>query len=110
WFVGLVPGQEVQLAVLPYFHSFGMTVAMTFPIALAATLVLIPNPRDIRAVLRAIVRHRVTLAPQVPAMFGAITQFPGVDRMDLKSVKICNSGSAPLSVDVLKRFEELTGA
>ncbi|MBI4503313.1 MAG: AMP-binding protein, partial [Gemmatimonadetes bacterium] len=110
WFVGLGVGSEVQLAALPYFHSFGMTVAMTFPIAIAATLVLIPNPRDIRAVLREIERHRVTLAPQVPAMFNAINHYPDVERLDLKSVKVCNSGSAPLSVDVLRRFEELTGA
>jgi long-chain acyl-CoA synthetase len=110
WFVDQRPGEEVQLAALPYFHSFGMTVAMTFPIAIAATIVLIPNPRDISAVLKAIVRHRVTLAPQVPAMFNAINQFPQVDRLDLKSIKVCNSGSAPLSVDVLHRFEHLTGA
>ncbi len=103
-------GQEVQLSALPFFHSFGMTVAMAFPLSIAATLVLVPNPRDIGSVLRAIVRHRVTLAPQVPAMFNAVTQFPGVDRMDLTSVKICNSGSAPLPVEVLQRYEQMTGA
>src|SRR5205814_6209416 len=37
-------------------------------------------------------------------------QYAGVERLDLRSVKICNSGSAPLSVDVLRRFERLTGA
>jgi len=108
WFPGLEPGREVQLAALPYFHSFGMTVAMTFPVAIGAALVLIPNPRDLRAVLEAIVRHRVTLAPMVPAMFNRINEYPGVDRLDLRSVKICNSESAPLPVDVLQRFEQLT--
>ena len=104
------PGQEIQLAALPIFHSFGMTVCMAFPLSIGATLVLVPNPRDIKALLHAIVKHRVTLAPQVPAMFNAVTQFPGVEKMDLRSIKICNSGSAPLSVDVLERYERLTGA
>ncbi|MSR06033.1 MAG: long-chain fatty acid--CoA ligase [Gemmatimonadetes bacterium] len=103
-------GQEVQLAALPIFHSFGMTVCMAFPLSIAATLVLVPNPRDIKSVLQAIVKHRVTLAPQVPAMFNAVTQFSGVEKLDLRSIKICNSGSAPLSVDVLERYEKLTGA
>ena len=38
-----------------------------------------------------------------------MNQFPGVERRDLKSVKVCVSGSAPLSVDVQQRFESLTG-
>src|SRR6185503_6209960 len=68
------PGQEVQLAALPIFHSFGMTVCMAFPLAIAATVVLVANPRDIKAVVHAIVKNRVTLAPQAPAMFNAVTQ------------------------------------
>jgi long-chain acyl-CoA synthetase len=110
WFPTALRGTEVQLCALPFFHSFGMTVAMTFPLTIGATLVLLPNPRDIGALLKAIVTHRVTLAPQVPAIFNAVTQYPGIERLDLTSVKICNSGSAPLSVDVLRRYEELTGA
>jgi long-chain acyl-CoA synthetase len=110
WFPTALRGTEVQLCALPFFHSFGMTVAMTFPLTIGATLVLIPNPRDIPSLLDAIVKHRVTLAPQVPAMFNAVTQFPGIEKLNLRSVKICNSGSAPLSVDVLHRYEEMTGA
>jgi long-chain acyl-CoA synthetase len=45
----------------------------------------------------------------VPALFNAINPFPGVTRRDLSSVAVCVSGSAPLSVDVLERFEALTG-
>ena len=109
WFPQLEHGTEVQLAALPFFHSFGMTVAMNFPISIGATLVLIPNPRDIGNVVRSMEKHHATLAPAVPAMFNAINQYPGIDKVDLSSIKICNSGSAPLPVQVLERFEELTG-
>jgi long-chain acyl-CoA synthetase len=82
---------------------------MNLGIAVGASLVLLPNPRDIPAVVKSITKHRVTMAPAVPAMYNAINQYPGIEKLDLRSVKVCNSGSAPLPVEVLQRFEELTG-
>jgi long-chain acyl-CoA synthetase len=109
WFARAVEGQEVILGALPFFHSFGLTVAMNLSVRLAATLVLIPNPRDIRAIIQSIIKHRITLMAAVPATFQAINHYPGITRADLASVRMCNSGSAPLPVEVLRRFEELTG-
>ncbi len=109
WLPALRDGREVMLTALPIFHVFGMTVCMNLPVHLAATMVLLPNPRDVPALVKAIERHRVTIAPLVPALFNAINQFPGVARRDLSSVAVCVSGSAPLSVDVQERFEALTG-
>lgn len=103
------PGKEVLLTALPLFHSYGLTVCMNFGIAIAAELVLVPNPRDIPAIVGTIAKHRVTLAPAVPVMFNAINQHPGIEKLDLSSIKVCNSGSAPLPVEVLQRFEQLTG-
>jgi long-chain acyl-CoA synthetase len=82
---------------------------MNLGISLAAALVLLPNPRDVPAIIKAISKHRVTLAPAVPATYNAIIQHPDVRKADLSSVKMCNSGSAPLPVEVLERFEEITG-
>jgi long-chain acyl-CoA synthetase len=110
WMPGLVAGGEVMLTVLPLFHSYGLTVAMNNGIAMGATLVLLPNPRDIAAMVEAIARHRVTLAPAVPAMYNAVIHHPRIDSLDIASVKMCNSGSAPLPVDVLHEFERRTGA
>ncbi len=109
WFPDLEQGREVMLAALPYFHSFGMTVAMNFPVSVAGTIVLVPDPRETRSIVRSITRHGVTLLPAVPAMFQAILSHPGIERLDLSCVKRCFSGSAPLSVDLLERFERLTG-
>ena len=110
WFTDATPGREVFLAALPYFHVFGMTVSMNYPVLVAAAMVLVPNPRDISQMTKAIATHRVTLFPGVPAMFNAINNFPGVDTVDLSSVTSCFSGSAPLPTDVLERFERLTGS
>jgi long-chain acyl-CoA synthetase len=110
WTTGIEPGLETWLGCLPYFHIFGLTCAMLLPVYLGCAVVLIPNPRDIPTMIKSILKRRVTLMPAVPAMFNAINQHPGIGDIDLSSIKMCNSGSAPLPVEVLKRFEELTGA
>ena len=110
WFVKAWPGKEIMLGCLPFFHVFGLTVAMNFPIHIAAAIVLMPNPRDIRHMILSITKHRVTLFPGVPAMFNAIVNAPGLENLDLTSVTSCFSGAAPLPPDVLERFEALTGS
>jgi len=109
WLPSLRKGEEVMLTALPIFHVFGMTACMNLPIRIGAAMVLVPNPRDIPGLIDVIEKHRVTIAPLTPAHFNAIGQTPGIEKRDLKSVRICVSGSAPLSVDVLERFERLTG-
>lgn len=109
WFTRAEEGKEATLGALPFFHSFGLTVSMNLAVGLGATNVLIPNPRDISHIVKSVVKHRISLFAAVPAMYQAICDYPNVDRLDLSSIKICNSGSAPLSVDVLNRFEALTG-
>ncbi len=109
WLPTLRAGEEVMLSALPIFHVFGMTVCMNLMVYIGGTMALLPNPRDIPMLVKEIEKRRVTIAPLVPALFNAINQFPGVERRDLSSVKVCVSGSAPLSVDVQRRFEELTG-
>ncbi len=109
WFPIVEEGKEVLLACLPYFHSFGMTVSMNWPIKAGAHIVLMPNPRDIDDMVKSIIKYKVTLFPALPALFVAINNYPGVDNLDLSSIKGCFSGSAPLPLDVLQRFEALTG-
>jgi len=110
WFTKARPGEEVMLGALPFFHVFGLTVAMSLPVYLAAAIVLMPDPRDVRAMIAGIAKHRVTLFPGVPAMFNAIVHAPGLERIDLTSVIACFSGAAPLPRDLLERFEALTGS
>jgi len=103
-------GDEVALTALPLFHVFGMTVCMNFPVFAAFAMVILPNPRDIPAIVQAVTKRRVTLFIGVPAMFAAINNHRGVDKIDLSCVKSCFSAAAPLPVEVLQTFERLTGA
>ncbi len=110
WFPALEEGRERFLGVLPYFHAFGLTTSFLLPLYVGAAVVLIPNPRDISTIIKNTSQHRVTVFPGVPAMFNAINQHPGIEKIDIRSVKMCISGSAPLPPAVLERFEELTGS
>ncbi|NIN51102.1 MAG: AMP-binding protein [Gemmatimonadales bacterium] len=110
WLGDIEFGHEVVLGALPLFHSFGLTTVMNNAVSLGAAMVLVPNPRDIPAIIKNVVKHRVTMFPAVPTHFNSITQQPGIEKVDLRSIKVCVSGSAPLPVDVLQRFERLTGS
>ena len=110
WFTSLKQGGDVVLACMPYFHIAGMTMSLLWPISRGAHIVLVPNPRDIPFIVRCISKHRVSILPAVPALIVAINNYPRIDRIDLSSVRVCYSGSAPLATDALQRFEKLTGA
>ncbi len=102
--------QQGIVTALPLFHTYGMTTCMNVGMMISAALTLIPNPRELDHVLRAIARHRPAFFPGVPTMYVAINHYPELKRYDLRSLKACLSGAAGLPVEVQKTFGELTGA
>jgi long-chain acyl-CoA synthetase len=108
WFLQAEEGRERVLAVLPFFHVYGMTVVMNLAVALSSTLILLPRFR-IDEVLEAINKYQPTIFPGAPTMYVAFNTHPQIQRYEVGSIKECISGSAPLPVEVKKRFEELTG-
>ncbi len=102
-------GAEVNLSVLPFFHIYGTTVAMNVPIYTSSAMILIPDPRDIDAILRAIDAHKPTIFCGVPAMYIALINRPDIRQHNLRSIRVCVSGASPLPLQVQRRFEELTG-
>jgi len=102
-------GQEVVLVALPLFHVYGMVAAMNFGLAAAAALVLVPNPRDLENVLSAINTYHPSIFPGVPTMYNAVNNYPDLSRFNIRSIKACISGSAPLMPETQHKFEKLTG-
>jgi long-chain acyl-CoA synthetase len=107
WIHELRYGEETCLSVVPLIHSYGMTNAMNIPIALAATIVLLPV-FELDEVLRHAKQYHPTIFPGVPAMYTAINQAKDVRAYGLESIKACVSGAAPLPVEVQEAFEKLT--
>jgi long-chain acyl-CoA synthetase len=108
WLIGLKEGKEVVLAAIPLFHVYGMVIGMSLSILLGACLVLIPNSRKIGEILSAIDENKVTVFPGVPSLYYSINQYPSIKEYDLKSIKACISGSAPLPATVKADFESLS--
>lgn len=108
WFLHLQPGRDVVLGVLPFFHSYGMTSVMNLAVANGLETVLIPR-FQIDMLLQAIAKYRPQLLPGVPTIYTAIASHPQVSRYDLRSIRACVSGAAPLPREVQAQFEKLTG-
>lgn len=107
WIPDLIYGRETCLTVLPIIHSYGLVNAMSLPIAIGGTMVMLPV-FDTRDVLEHIRDHKISIFPGVPSMYTAINHFPNVREYGLNSIKACVSGAAPLPVEVQEEFEKLT--
>ncbi len=108
WLVGFRDRKETILAVLPFFHSYGMTTSLHLGVQSQATLVLLPR-FDLADAVKRIKKHRPTIFCGVPSMYGAINRFPGLRPEDVNSIRLCVSGGAALPAEVQDRFEALTG-
>jgi long-chain acyl-CoA synthetase len=109
WNIRLEPGNEVVMGAIPLFHIYGLTVALLMGFAAGGTVVLQTRP-EIRELLKLIDRYQPTQFPGVPALYQAFNRQPDIGKYQIRSIKFCLSGSAPLPGEVQRRFEELTGA
>jgi long-chain acyl-CoA synthetase len=99
---------DVILAALPLFHSFGQVVGMGCAIASGASLTLLTRFDPARA-LEIIKRDQVTVLPGVPTMYAAILHCAGGSAGDVASLRLCVSGGAAMPVEVMRAFEREFG-
>ena len=109
WFPTFSKGQETMLGALPFFHVFGLSVAMNLSIYMGWGDILVPKPQP-KPLLETIGKYKPTFAPLVPTMYIGMLNHPQIGKFDMTSIKGCFSGSAPLPVEVIKEFEKKTGA
>jgi long-chain acyl-CoA synthetase len=83
---------------------------MNLAIVLSSAMLLIPNPRDMPAIMDKVTKWHPSLFPGVPAMYLAFANFPNVGRYDIRTIRACISGAAPLPAEIQERFWKLTGA
>ena len=99
---------DVSLGVLPLFHAFGQTCVMNATLYAGGTLVLLPRFEPDK-VLQAIERHRVTVLLGVPTMFWYLQHYPAAEKHDWSSLRLCCSGGAALSEELMEQFQARYG-
>ncbi|HZK83357.1 MAG TPA: long-chain fatty acid--CoA ligase [Desulfosporosinus sp.] len=109
WSKDLDYGNERILTILPVFHVYGMTNCVNYAVASAATSILIPR-FEIDKVLDVINKYKPTLFPGAPTIYMAINSHPRIAdyQESLAAIKVCNSGSAPLPLEVAQKFSKVT--
>lgn len=111
WMPTAIEGNETVLMAIPLFHVFGMVAGMLFAMRAVSSLVMVPNPRDMKDVIANIKKYKPTIYPGVPTMYNALNNHPEVKagKVDMSSFKACISGSAPLMRETKETFEALSG-
>jgi long-chain acyl-CoA synthetase len=109
WFTNLKDGEGSGMAVMPFFHVYGLTVVMCLAVQSAATLIIEPQ-FELERVLKDVQKHRPQMFSGAPIIYNAIINSPLAQKYDLRSIEACISGSAPLLVETHRKFVELTGA
>jgi long-chain acyl-CoA synthetase len=111
WIRTAVLGEEVVMMAIPLYHVYGMVAGMNYGLAAGATLVMVPDPRDLKDLLSNMQKYKTSIFPAVPALYNAINNNADVraGKYDLSAIKACISGSAPLLRETKETFEKLTG-
>jgi fatty-acyl-CoA synthase len=101
-------GDEVALAVLPFFHVTGMQNSMNSPIYTGATTVLLPRwDREMAAKL--VARYRVTSWSAIPTMIIDLLSSPNVDSYDLSSIRSMGGGGSAMPEAIAAKLQRLCG-
>jgi acyl-CoA synthetase (AMP-forming)/AMP-acid ligase II len=105
--VPAAPGDRI-LAVLPFFHIYGLTALMNAPLRQGATVVVLPR-FDLETFLAAIEKHRITGLYVAPPIVLALAKHPAVARYDLSGLKYVISAAAPLDAQLARACAQRLG-
>jgi acyl-CoA synthetase (AMP-forming)/AMP-acid ligase II len=99
---------DTAIAILPFFHIYGMQVVMNMVVSQGATVVTMPR-FDMERFLELMAEHRVTIAYLVPPIILGLAKHPIVDDYDLSALRLIMSGAAPLGADLQQACAERLG-
>jgi long-chain acyl-CoA synthetase len=105
-----VPANEQPTGVcaLPLYHIFAFTVGMMLSMRTGGKLILIPNPRDIPAVLKELAKHRIHSFPAVNTLFNGLANHPDFGTVDWSHLKVSVGGGTAVQSSVAKLWVDKT--
>ena len=107
----LVPASEqlTTVCALPLYHIFAFTVGMMLSMRTGGKLILIPNPRDLPAVLKELSKHVIHSFPAVNTLFNGLANHPDFNTVDWSHLKVSVGGGTAVQSAVAKLWFEKTG-
>jgi acyl-CoA synthetase (AMP-forming)/AMP-acid ligase II len=99
---------DITMAVLPFFHIYGMVVIMMLGLAGGGTILVMPR-FDMQEFLGAVQKYRVTVLPLVPPIVLGLVKHPAAAQADLSSVRLVFSGAAPLGEEMARELSRKLG-
>ena len=102
--------QYVTVVALPLYHVFALTVCGLLTIRTGGLGVLIPNPRDISGMIKALQGYAITTIPAVNTLYNALLNSPDFSKLDFSKLLVANGGGMAVQEAVAKRWYERTGA
>ncbi len=101
--------QQVSVVALPLYHIFAFTVNMMLGMRTGGKGILIPNPRDLSAVLKELAQHKIHSFPAVNTLFNGLANHPDFNTVDWSHLKISVGGGMAVQGAVAKLWLEKTG-
>lgn len=110
WFaaIGTERG-ETYLVALPLYHALALICQVIHRFILGGCGVLIANPRDLDGLVAEMQRHRLRSIAGVPSLYQALSQHPGIRKVDFSETAVCCSGGAPLPPAIAEAWRAATG-
>ena len=101
--------QITSVCALPLYHIFAFTVGMMLSMRLGGKLILIPNPRDMVAVLGELAKHKIHVFPAVNTLFNGMANHADFNKVDWRSLVVSAGGGTAVQSAVAKLWFEKTG-
>jgi acyl-CoA synthetase (AMP-forming)/AMP-acid ligase II len=101
--------QSTGVCALPLYHIFAFTVGMMLSMRTGAKLILIPNPRDLPAVLKELAKHTFHTFPAVNTLFNGLANHPDFNSVNWSNLKVSVGGGMAVQAAVAKLWLEKTG-
>jgi long-chain acyl-CoA synthetase len=102
--------QVTFVCALPLYHIFAFTVGMMVTMRSGGKLILIPNPRDMVAVLTELAKHKIHVFPAVNTLFNALANHPDFNKVDWSHLLASVGGGTAVQSAVAKLWFEKTGS
>ena len=103
------PEQSVIACALPLYHIFALTVCCLLGMRTGGKNILIPNPRDLPAVVDALKPHKITLFPAVNTLYNVLADNEAFRKLDFSELRVSNGGGMAVQKVVADKWLKLTG-